>query len=571
MSVPQTKQTASVGRRRRKTAQKLSAEQIAVGKHISARLNGMDVGEITRSSYSRKIGHFKLWCESNCPAALLGDKEHVKMLQEEARRNGEHEDYIVVYHFNTVYLEETYYACIHDYLTTYLNPATGMLFGWATYNVIKCALKKIWEWRPQSDEVTRGICPQTYNNSLDKTIRKIQSLNEADQKLGIRKDVDMAQEGITFTQYEEICNIFLQKGDVDSWFFLTMEFNLMCRINQVRDLTTTRIVWHGDALAIQFTKMKVTKKGAFHFNKHLYANPHNPAVCPITALGCFLLINGGTMDSFRLFSKYDDSKFIQKLKTAAQEANIPVNLTGSHALRKASWSHSQNGTTCSPSYAATCLRADHSLGNVKDRYNCGGCAQDQYLGRILAGLNPLKIGFGVLPPHFHISQTSRMLIRELFPAYKKWGSSFEPVLSKSLASVVYHYEFLIDKKTRLNNTAMFVNEVHYVKLKNQLVSTIPIYESKYLTPTGIPPHTALLIRLEKVTPNLRQMLNDVLDERDLGTGHVNRVYFDKKMSEKMSELQKIHKKLDALAASSGQRQLTNELLQGKKVSICVTT
>ena len=49
-----------------------------------------------------------------------------------------------------------------------------------------------------------------YIYSLDKTIRKIQSLNEADQKLGIRKDVDMAQEGITFTQYEEIA-IFSSK------------------------------------------------------------------------------------------------------------------------------------------------------------------------------------------------------------------------------------------------------------------------------------------------------------------------------------------------------------------------
>ncbi len=133
MSVPQKNKTVSVGRKR-KTAQKLSAAQIADGKHISARLNGMDVGEITRSSYSRKIEHFKSWCENNCAAALLGDKEHVKKLQEEARRNGEHEDYIVVYNFNTVFLEETYYACIHNYLTTYLNPATGMLFGWATYN-----------------------------------------------------------------------------------------------------------------------------------------------------------------------------------------------------------------------------------------------------------------------------------------------------------------------------------------------------------------------------------------------------------------------------------------------------
>ena len=119
------------------------------------------------------------------------------------------------YNFNTVFLEETYYECIHDYLTTYINPNTGMLFGWGTYNGIKCALKKIWEWRPKSDVVTRGICPRSFNSALDKTIRKIQSLNESDQKVGIRNDVDMAQEGITFNQYQELCDYFIKKNQIN--------------------------------------------------------------------------------------------------------------------------------------------------------------------------------------------------------------------------------------------------------------------------------------------------------------------------------------------------------------------
>ncbi len=83
MPVPLTLQTASVaatatvvatvavaaGRkstRKRKTAQKLSAAQIENGKCITARLNGIDVGEGTRLSYSRKIKHFKL---SSCTSS----------------------------------------------------------------------------------------------------------------------------------------------------------------------------------------------------------------------------------------------------------------------------------------------------------------------------------------------------------------------------------------------------------------------------------------------------------------------------------------------------------------------
>ena len=60
------------------------------------------------------------------------------------------------------------------------------------------------------------------------------------------------------------------------------------------------------------------------------------------------------------------------------------------------------------------------------------------------------------------------------------------------------------------------------------------------------------------------MLNDVLDKRDVGTGHVNRVYFDKKMSLTTISILEIHKKLDAIAGGGGQRQFTNELPRGKK-------
>ena len=95
-------------------SQKLTAEQIENGKRITARLNGMDVGDCTRVSYSRKNGHCKSWCKENCEAALLEDEE-VKKLQEDAKNNGEHEDYyFIVYNFNTVFLEESYYGCIHD-------------------------------------------------------------------------------------------------------------------------------------------------------------------------------------------------------------------------------------------------------------------------------------------------------------------------------------------------------------------------------------------------------------------------------------------------------------------------
>ena len=81
--------------------------------------------------------------------------------------------------------------------------------------------------------------------------------------------------------------------------------------------------------------------------------------------------------------------------------------------------------------------------------------------------------------------------------------------------------------TRLHSTGLFTNEHFQKRLSAQLVSEKPVYESNYIKATGIPPHTSLLIKLEKTTPDLKQMLTGLLDERDMGTSQVNCLYFDK--------------------------------------------
>jgi hypothetical protein len=466
------------GQKRRET-QTLTPEQISAGEQISQRLASMDVGESTRTPYSNKIISFANWCETNYPGALLPTEE-VQTLVADAVQQGDHKDYLPIYRFNTQYLEETYYAAFEKYMTTYLDASTGMLYGFQTYNSMKCAFKKIWEWRPKTCLLTRGVCPASFNTALDPVIKRIKDMNNADLKNGTRIDIDHSQEGLTFEQYREICLFFLKKNSIQAWFFLVMEFNLMCRINQVVALTTSRITWVGDALAILFTKKKVTQKGSFEHHKHLFANPYDPIVCPITALGVYLLVQGPTLEGVQLFKNYDDKAFNSALKNACIALGFPHDLTGSHALRKSSWSYSQNGTTCSPSYAATCLRADHSLGTVKDRYNFGGAGQDQYFGRILAGLDPCTLEFAALPPHFKPSLATRSLIREIFPSYGNWGERFFPVIGHALASVVHHQDILRMYDTQLLNTILFTSATKMDALQKCLFSLSPVYTSPYV-------------------------------------------------------------------------------------------
>jgi len=75
----------------------------------------------------------------------------------------------------------------------------------------------------------------------------------------------------------------------------------------------------------------------------------------------------------------------------------PLHL-GSHSARKGACSHASAGTTVSPPIVSICLRAIWSMGQVKERYLHYEKAGDQYLGRVVAGLNCSDHSFAVLPP-----------------------------------------------------------------------------------------------------------------------------------------------------------------------------
>lgn len=61
---------------------------------------------------------------------------------------------------------------------------------------------------------------------------------------------------------------------------------------------------------------------------------------------------------------------------------------GAHSLRKGAVSHAAGATTAAPSIISIILRAGWALKGVEDRYFKHEAAGDQYLGRILALLDP---------------------------------------------------------------------------------------------------------------------------------------------------------------------------------------
>jgi len=73
---------------------------------------------------------------------------------------------------------------------------------------------------------------------------------------------------------------------------------------------------------------------------------------------------------------------------------------GSHSACKGVCSFASAGSTVSPPMVSICLRAMWSMGSVKECYLQFEKAGDQYLGRVVSGLDVNDVSFAVSPPYF---------------------------------------------------------------------------------------------------------------------------------------------------------------------------
>ena len=91
------------------------------------------------------------------------------------------------------------------------------------------------------------------------------------------------------------------------------------------------------------------------------------------------------------------------------------------------------------------------MGKVLDVYWHCAEPRDQYLGRVMAGLNSLKSSFKILPPHFkvknplqnpHIWEAMNLMYG---PILSKWVNTPQDptgTLLRYLASIVFHFEWI---------------------------------------------------------------------------------------------------------------------------------
>ena len=182
-------------------------------------------------------------------------------------------------------------------------------------------------------------------------------------------------------------------------------------------------------MVVQFAHSKTDMRGLEEaYKRHIYANPENPSICPILALSVYLASTPTGGDPGKLFGGVNQYERFRKnlleLVETHEEEIIGMGINpediGVHSIRKVSATYCCNGTTCAPSIAAVCNRAGWTMGKVKDTYIQYEAAMDQYLGRIVAGLNVNSFQFSVSPPYFHspamVESKIQADTRNIFPS-----------------------------------------------------------------------------------------------------------------------------------------------------------
>lgn len=171
------------------------------------------------------------------------------------------------------------------------------------------------------------------------------------QKVELGLSLDEGKDPLTFAGYHLLCHTFLLNNCTNDEFtfahcFLTIEWNLMCRADNLVHLNLAHIGWEDDSLLICIAKAKHDQEGESAKTPwHLYANPSNPFVCPVLTLGLYIFSHSGllTNNSFLFSSNHQYCRYTQVLKRAVslveakfKHVGVQNDTFGSHSLQKGS-------------------------------------------------------------------------------------------------------------------------------------------------------------------------------------------------------------------------------------------
>ena len=213
-----------------------------------------------------------------------------------------------------------------------------------------------------------------------------------------------------------------------------------------------------------------------------------------------------------------------------------------YGTRKGLATYAVSGMTMPPSIPSIAWHGEWSIGSVLDLYWHFGSVGDQYLGQILAGLDPMSPDFDVLPPHWNMADPisnefmqhgMRMTYSDLM---EKHPSKIALILCL-FACIVFHADKLIQQMMHCPGhdftKLAILHDRDLLKELKALVTLDP-------TPggidarTGIPPHVmhahlltklveqmgTLIANMETQNKDLVAAMVQTLEDNAFEAGHI---------------------------------------------------
>lgn len=334
--------------------------------------------------------------------------------------------------------------------------------------------------------------------------------------------MEEGKESLSFEMYSLLASELFKANQNNCRFlhtFLLMSWNLMCRASNTQALRMVHLKWEEDCLVVHLARHKSDQEGERTDPKRIYANPSTPHLCMILSLGIYFCVFGVPapeellFDGDRQYNRFVTGlqRFIEdneRVNREFSQRGIKAEDIAAHSTRKGARSHLTGGTTTGPSTPSILLRGGWALEGMDKHYVRHERAGDQYIGRILAGLDPGSVNFGVLPPHFERTDDISGSIRACFPKVKDESMA---TLSFCLASLVFHQDLLrrsLTRQDRLFQSPFFAQGIG-TRLKDKVSLDFNLIAGKneYLQATGIPSHVLIAREVKASRDEFRQNMD----------------------------------------------------------------
>ena len=266
--------------------------------------------------------------------------------------------------------------------------------------------------------------------------------------------------------YEKVLKWAIQEKNLKVWVFTILQWNCMARSANIGMLAYHQLISGEDYIKVHYDKTKADQAGEKCVDKHLYANPLQPLVCPFLALAVWFSFEVHRLGKqVNLFghenrnNRAPQQNFSYQLSSVLKNHMDTVtnyirrNHANAHGIRKGAATFATSGTTVTPSVTSVANRGDWSMGHVLDVYWTFSDAQDFFLGRVLCGLDPNKATFATLPPHFKlegnlmddadIKQAMELMYGPILAAHSE-NLEINPtgMLLLLLPSIIHHSEWI---------------------------------------------------------------------------------------------------------------------------------